>query len=497
MSAAPLQPRQLDEIRDDAERFDAELTEEYYLHYAGHKETLELDPIYARHAGLTRLETAQAVGASVEGDRRTRELWRFAAEGYLSSLTTEQAEQAARLEAELEAEIDGETIPFRMLRPAASNEPDRDRRRRIEEARYRLQDEHLNPVHLEAARIEHAAVAGLGAPTYAELYRRFGVPLDDLAGQCRDLLDETEELYETAIDRVLRSGLGIGLDEAESWDIPRLFRAPEWDPQFPADRMLPALEATLADLGIDLRAQRNIHLDLDPRPHKSPRAFCAPIEVPGRVMLVIQPIGGLDDWRALFHEAGHAEHFGNTSADLSFEEKRLGDVAITEGWAMLLQHLVDEPEWLNRRLDFPKPREFAAEGATHLLFFVRRYAAKLLYELELHGGAEDPAAMRSRYVELLSDALKITVSDTNYLIDVDAGFYVTSYLRSWAFEAQLRDFLREEFGNAWFARREAGSLLRELWSLGQKPTADELLRDLGGAEVTMAAVGDRVREHLR
>jgi hypothetical protein len=493
--AAPLDPRELDAIRDDADRFDAELMEEYYLHYAGHKETLELESIYERHADLTRLETAQRVGASVDGDRRTRELWRFASEGYLSKLTTEHAEKIAQLEAELEATIDGETIPFRMLRPAVANEPDRDRRRRIEEERYRLQDEHLNPVHLDATRIVHGAVRELGALTYTELYRQFGFGLDDLAGQCQNLLDETERLYEESIDRLLRSRVGVPLAEALPSDLPRLFRAPEWDPQFPADRMVPALEATLADLGIELRSQANIHLDLEQRPNKSPRAFCAPIEVPERVMLVIQPIGGPDDWSALFHEAGHAEHFGNTSPDLRFEEKKFGDHAITEGWAMLLQHLIDDPEWLNRRLDFPKPREFAAEGATVLLFFVRRYAAKLLYELEFHA-ADDPVPLRPRYAELLSEALKVEVSDTSYLIDIDPGFYVTAYLRSWAFEAQLRDYLREEFGRTWFARREAGSLLRELWSLGQQPTADELLRDVSGADLAMDAVAVRIREHI-
>jgi hypothetical protein len=494
--APPLEPRELDAIRDDADRFDAELMEEYYLHYAGHKETLELEPIYDRHAELTTLETAQRVGASVNGDRGVRELWRFAADGYLSKLTTEHAEKIAALESELAATIDGETIPFRMLRPAVSNEPDRDRRRRIEEERYRLQDEFLNPVYLEATRITRDAVPELGAPNYAELHRRFGFPLDDLADQCRGLLDETERLYEESIDRLLRSRVGVPLAEALPSDLSRLFRAPEWDPQFPADRMLPALEATLHDLGVELRSQPNIHLDLEQRPRKSPRAFCAPIEVPERVMLVIQPIGGPDDWSALFHEAGHAQHYGNTSPDLAFEEKRAGDSAVTEGWAMLLQHLVDEPEWLNRRLDFPKPREFAAEGAAVLLFFVRRYAAKLLYELELHAAA-DPLPLRPRYAELLSDAVKVEVSDTNYLIDVDPGFYVTAYLRSWAFEAQLRDFLREEFGRTWFARREAGSLLRELWSLGQKPTADELLRDVTGAELAMGAVAERIHEYLR
>jgi hypothetical protein len=490
-----LDPRELDAIREDADRFDAELMEEYYLHYAGHKPGLELESIYERHADLTKLETAQRVGASVEGDPRRRELWKFTSEGYLTALVTGHAERAAQLESELEATVDGETIPFRMLRPAASNEPDRDRRQRIEEARYRLQDEHLNPIHLEAARIVHGAVDALGAPSYTELYRGFGFALDELAEECRELLHETESLYEASMDRLLRGRVGVPLNEAGPWDFLRVFRAAEWDPQFPADRMVPALEATLSDLGIDMRRQPNIHLDLEARPGKSPRAFCAPVEIPDRVMLVIQPIGGPDDWNALFHEAGHAQHFGNTSPDLPFEHKRLGDMAVTEGWAALLQHLVDEPEWLNRRLDFPKPREFAAESAATQLFFVRRYAAKLLYEIEFHAAA-DPLAMRPRYAELLRDALKVEISDTNYLIDIDPGFYVTAYLRSWAFEAQLREYLREEFGSTWFARREAGSLLRELWELGQQPTADELLKDVTGAELTMSSVAARAREHL-
>ena len=142
----------------------------------------------------------------------------------------------------------------------------------------------------------------------------------------------------------------------------RTFRAPEWDPQFPAEKMLPALEATLTDMGVDLRSQENVELDVEQRPKKSPRAFCAPIEIPGRVVLVIQPMGGADDWRALFHEAGHTEHYANTSANLLMEEKRLGDVAVTEGWAMLMQHLTDDPAWLTRRLDFPRPTSSSARA---------------------------------------------------------------------------------------------------------------------------------------
>jgi hypothetical protein len=104
--------------------------------------------------------------------------------------------------------------------------------------------------------------------------------------------------------------------------------------------------------------------------------------------------------------------------------------------------------------------------------------------------------MRPRYVELLSDALKVAPSDTDYLADIDDGFYASQYLRAWAFESQLRTFLREKFGNAWFTDKAAGSLLRDLWTEGQKPTADEILEEVTGSSIDLGAVAERIREAL-
>ena len=238
-----------------------------------------------------------------------------------------------------------------------SNEPDRDKRRALEESRIRLLDEHLNPIYLEAAEIDRDAVRQLGAPNYYELYKRFGFRLDDLAAECRAVLDETEKLWEREGDRLFRSRLGIGLSDARPWDVARLFRAPDLDQLYPPDRMLPALETTLGDLGVDLHSQQNVHLDLESRPSKTPRAFCAPIEVPGKVMLVIQPIGGKDDWEALFHEAGHTEHYAHTSGDLPMEDRRLGDMAVTEGWAACARASRDR-----HGLAQPSARRTAARG---------------------------------------------------------------------------------------------------------------------------------------
>jgi hypothetical protein len=495
VSDQSVQTTDLTAYRERADRFEAEMLEEYYLHFAGLKDELGIEALYEQYQDLTTLDAARSLEAAAHETHGIRELWRFACSGYLGNLTKSQEARLAELEATLEAAVDGETITYRMIRPTLANEPDRDRRRRLEDARCALEDEHLNAVYLEAAAIQRGAVRDLGAENSVELHERFGFRLEELADQCRRLLADTERLHEDAVDRLFRERVGMPLDEAERWDAIRMFRAPQWDELFPSDRMLPALEATLEGLGIDLDAQPNVELDVEKRPKKSPRAFCAPIEVPGRVVLVIQPVGGADDWQALFHEAGHLEHFAHTSAELPVESRRMGDNAVTEGWAALLEHLTGYPPWLSRRLDFPRPTEWAADAATMLLWAARRYSAKLLYELELFR-ADDPSSMKPRYVELLGDALKIDPSPTDWLADVDGGFYVSQYLRSWAFEAQMSLHLRERFGNDWFTRREAGSLLRELWSLGQAQTADEILRDLTGAEIDMAAVSEHVREVL-
>jgi hypothetical protein len=491
----PLSQRELDALRADADRFIAELDEEAYLHFAGLKDTYDLVPIYERHADLTELDTALSIGASVNGGRNTRELWKFACEGYLGNFVNREQEKIAELEASLKPTVDGEEIAYRNLRPAIANSEDRGRRERLERTRNELTEEHLNPLYLRSTQVVHRETERLGAPNYTDLYRGFQYPLDSLAGQCRSFLESTERLWEDAGNRFFRSRVGLGIGEIERWDVARVWRGLTWDGAFPKERMVPALEATLADMGVDLHGQANVELDLEDRPNKTPRAFCVAIEIPERVILVIKPQGGPDDWRALFHEAGHTEHFAHTSPSLTMEEKRLGDNAVTEGWAMLLEHLTIDPTWLQMRLDFPRPHEFAAEGATQLLWLVRRYCAKLLYEIEYHA-APDVTLMRPRYVELLGGALKVMPSDTDYLADIDDGFYASQYLRAWAFEAQLRTFLREKFGNAWFTDKAAGSLIRELWAEGQKPNADEILEEVTGARIDLEAVAERIREAL-
>ena len=306
-----------------------------------------------------------------------------------------------------------------------ANEPDREKRKRLEHARNALTEEHLQPLQLEAAQVRPRPFARSARPTTASCTSASASSSPRWASGAARFLDETERLWEDAGDKLFRARVGVRSPRRSATTSRASSARRSGTRAFPADKMMPALEATLADLGIDLTRRRTSSSTSSSARRRRRARSARRSRCPDRVVLVIQPIGGVDDWRALFHEAGHTEHFAHTRADLSVEERRLGDYAVTEGWAMLLEHLVQDAAWLNRRLDVPRPPEFVAESATGLLYLVRRYCAKVLYELELHV-ADDPRTMQPRYVELLADALKIEPSATDYLGDVDAGFYSPS-----------------------------------------------------------------------
>ena len=77
--------------------------------------------------------------------------------------------------------------------------------------------------------------------------------------------------------------------------------------------------------------------------------------MPDEVYLVIAPTGGRDDYGALFHEGGHVEHYANTDPGLAFEFRHLGDNSVTESFAFLMEHLVEDRDWLRDKLGVEDP----------------------------------------------------------------------------------------------------------------------------------------------
>ncbi len=491
---------ELEHYREAAEQFSIEIERELYLQGAGIKDDLDLDPIFERHKDLFTRDALGVLTDEVEraqpgtdAHRQRLMLLDLAVEGYLGEQTKDLEIEQARREATLTVEFDGRQIPFRQAAIEALNEPDPDRRFALDQATLQVMDEHLTPLAGETHERHHAAARELGFANYRVMCERLkGFDLAAINGQTQAFLSDSASRHPEILDRELRRELGIRLQDARYTDTIRLFRAPTLDPSYPADRLLDSLFETAAGLGLDIKAQANVTLDVESRPSKSPRAFCAPVRVPEEVYLVIAPSGGRSDYGALFHEAGHTEHFAHMDPALPFEFRFRGDSAITEGFAFLFEHLTENQRWLTSRLGVVDTEAILSQARAERLFFIRRYAAKLAYELELHGET-DRASLKDRYRELISDAVGLAWPSERYLLDVDAGFYCTCYLRAWALETYMRRHLTERFGEEWFAQPGTAEVLREWWSDGQRLSAEEFLYEATGDRLDFSVLLEDLR----
>jgi hypothetical protein len=491
-------PLDLQAYAAEAETFVGAMDREYYLHFAGHKSELEIAPIYERHQGLfersavEELRERLAQAAPGDEERRARYLLELAVGGLIGEATKAQETELAEKEASLEIEVDGHREAYRQAAIWQANEADPDLRARIEKARLDPLDAEFNPLYVEMIERAHELARELGWPSYRAMFEELkAVDLAALERETGGFLEATAGRYPESLDPQLQR-IGLSVDTFRRSDLPHFFRATAFDPLFPDDRLLAAFEETLAGIGIDLHGQANVHLDTEQRPQKSPRAFCSPVHVPREVYLVIPRTGGRDDFGALFHEGGHTEHYANVDASLPFEFRHLGDNSVTEGFAFLFEQLTEDPVWLRTVMGVDDAAEYVEFARVSKFVFLRRYAAKLRYELELHAGERPLSDMSDLYASALSDAVGVEWPRTTYLTDVDPGYYAANYLRAWAFETHLRKVLTERFGEEWFTRPEAGELLLSLWREGQRLDAAELLAEVTGEQLDFGVMVDEV-----
>ncbi len=498
--------RERDTVRRRAEQFLKELETDCYAAGAGLADTSNVAAIYEKYADLPNealFKTLRAEAKGFEGDRsggdglrRTEFLAELVGGLVGGARTKELADQWNALEARAEVTYPWGTEPYRQSAVSLANEPDRGRRRAMAAAR-RVVVEQLTPLARDMIAHEHETARVLGFESYTSAVQEVGrLDLGAVHAATKSFLRQTESLYRREMSAAVSERLGQDLADTETCDIGYLWRAPEFDAMFPPDSLVSTAERAVRALGLDIYAHGHIHLDIEQRPKKTPRAFVATIEVPNRVILVISPSGGQRDWHSFFHELGHALHFGYADAELDFEFRRLGDNSVTEAFAFLMQHLLLEPEFLNEYLPNELAGNYLRFAHRNLLYMLRGYCAKLDYELALHDSPGDdnhPAA----YADKLGRATLVTHDPANYLVGVDPDYYCARYLRAWFFEAALAAHLAAEYGPRWFTRREAGRSLQQLWAQGQRLRLDELEAHLGFTPTDPAPLVKRITKHLQ
>ena len=176
-----------------------------------------------------------------------------------------------------------------------------------------------------------------------------------------------------------------------------VFRATAWDAQFPADRMLAGARGDARSISASTSATRRTSSSTSSSDPEGRRARSAsPIEVPERVMLVIQPIGGP---RRLARALPRGRPRGALRAHVAPTcRSRSG------GWATTRSRRAGRRCWstssTSRRgstaaSTCPARRSSRRKARSGSCTYVRRYCAKLLYELELHA-ADEPVGARGR-----------------------------------------------------------------------------------------------------
>jgi hypothetical protein len=401
----------------------------------------------------------------------------------------------------------GAPVSYRDVASLIAQEPDAARRQEAYAAQTRIIESKLNPILLRREEAAKKAALETGFADYTALSEELrSVQLGPLLASGVAYLEATQGVFPPLLDRVAREELGIARHDLRAADLPRLWKAPQLARYFDKSLELKALAIFLKGIGLDLRtaAGTEVRIDDSLRPRKRPRAFVQAVDAPADVRMSVKPVGGLDDYRTLFHEAGHAVHF----ASATIEPKEL--VTLGHGTPSEACGAFSDLHWLVRYRTFlvgeGKPVPSNAELAAVLrrtalveMLYLRRYAfAKVAYELRLHGrpageiapalrllthpdkAAADP---RELYRELLSAAYSFELNDEEsqrYLTDVDDTFYSADYSRAFALAGMMHDAVERRFGSDWYGNREVGKFLKaELVAPGTSLSPEEVAQRLG------------------
>ena len=489
----------LDAVRVRAEAFLQDVSREYHAAHAGLKGSAELQPIYEKHReaygdeayALARGSFDQSAEGS-EARRAARMLLEWLLESRVGRELASHEEREIAWEGAAVIRLgDGGVEPYQRASITIANTREARARRALDDARATLVLAELAPMKQERLAREKELVEAIGIadgyiPTFEALA---GISLHDLRRECEQFLRDTQPMWDDVLPDFLKRGLGITAAEATRADALALMRVPEFDGHFPAAAMERNVRRQVTEMGASPDAHGRVKYDTAERAGKRARAFCAPVRIPDEVHLVLRPHGGQNDWQTLLHELGHALHFANMDKAQPFEFRWLGDNSITEAYAMLFDHRMQDAGWLSRYTELGKddvPRYLRSAGFEELQF-LRRYCAKLIYEVQLYGGAVPWAALPDLYVETLTGATTFRYQRADAFVDVDPRFYSARYLRAWQLQALLSECLVERFNADWWRNPAAGPwITAELFGHGQRELAEEQACRVSGKTLSFA-----------
>src|SRR5207248_321002 len=141
-----------------------------------------------------------------------------------------------------------------------------------------------------------------------------------------------------------------------------------------------------------------------------------------------------------------------------------GDPSVGEGYGMLMDSLLGDPEWLEESLGMSDSVRVAFIDffALATLYRLRLAGGQLIYELGLHRGGEH-AIHRALYAGTLGLLTGVRWPEEMYLATYQGAAHSACSLRGTMLAGILDQELRRRYPDGWWRSTEAGGMLRELF----------------------------------
>jgi hypothetical protein len=476
------------EFEELIQRYLYERSEEGRAVRVGEKEVSEQAAIVARYADLFSRDQLRALRDEeerAEGDDREW-LYRLRKTCESGLLAAELAERDDELENAILAarvEFKGEEMPLRTAQAKLAVLEGYADRHELGELHHE-RSAAFNEQRLDLLRSYEELEADLsGEPDpIARSDEEKQISMRELASALQAANEAIEERFLALREKWFERLLGPEREERPSYvHFSYVRRLSPLESTYTKERATDVCLETLSALGFDM-ARTSIRLDLDDRPQKAPRACVIASDPPRVVHLITRAQGGLHDYQAFLHEAGHALHYASVDPNLPYTFRRISrDHALTEIYSYICEAITREPEWHARHfgLSDDEAREHAEATVFIESALFRRYTAKLQFELDFWADFERAGPESEDYARRLTASVGMVYKPDGHLADMDPGFYSADYLRAWIRHAQLRSYLVREVGEDWWCSPATGEILRNLFAEGTRPTSEEIAARLG------------------
>ncbi|MDZ4209620.1 MAG: hypothetical protein U1C56_00405 [Candidatus Curtissbacteria bacterium] len=474
------------DLEDQLSKFIYELETEDRLVRVGLKDTAESSKIYKKYKSIFTEKNLSEIQALISKTKNpgTRDIYKriyFTIAGSFIGLATASSEdQITTYFSGAKVKVAGEEIPYYELMPRISKDTVFEKREILDDAGTSVVSK-VNSKRLKLVQDELKLIKKLGFSDYVDYFSK-GKKMDyaKFYKVVNKITKETDKIWNKVMFQVSQEVFKRPFVNIRSCHLAYLRSISMYDNYYPKEKVVPTFLKWTQDIGLaDLIP--SIQIDDRDRPKKNPRAVCYWPKPPEEIHLVIKPIGGEQDFEALFHEGGHALHGASVSVKLPYTLRALAHSnALTETYAFLLEDMVFDPDFLTSYLNVSS---FTGNKIKWQAYFVnlmmlRRYLGKFSYEYEMFSkGAISKGPLL--YSKNLQRTTGFITKRENWLADMDGGFYSADYLRAWISAAQIHDYIKRKFGKKWFVNGKTGEFLRKLYSRGVTDEIEDVVTRLG------------------